>query len=101
MWKWLLTRAKKPETPAEAVPESVRERVTRLEIDLQEVQALCQAVWARQRKVEGAVHGARGAANRWPGSTAGDETLDQYRDRMAASGRLGHLPRGVNDGGQD
>lgn len=99
MLKWLLTLGKKPDPVPESVPESVREKVNRLEIDLEELRGLVQAVWARQRKVEGAVHGMRGASRRWPGrADTDDETLEEYRDRMVREGRM-RATGGTNDGG--
>jgi len=84
----LLTWFRKPEPPREPEPPVLRKRVERLEIELEECVSKLEAVWARQRKVEGTVHGMRGADRRHPQRVNGEETLDEYRDRMAREGRL-------------
>lgn len=81
----LLTLFKKSETPPEPVPVPLQKRVVRLEIELEELRALVEATWARQRKVEGAVHGMRGASRRHPSHEG--ETLDEFRARMIVNGR--------------
>jgi len=87
MRKWL-TRLFKRETAPAVVEPSVAKRVVRLEIELEELRALVEATWARQRKVEGAVHGMRGASRRHPQRDAVDETLEEFRDRMVREGRM-------------
>lgn len=99
MFKWLLTMVRKPEPQREPEPPTLRKRVERLEIDLEEAVSKLEAVWARQRKVEGAVHGMRGANARHPSRLDQvEETLEQYRDRMAAEGRL-PVARGADSNG--
>lgn len=88
MWKWLLTGAKKRETPEEVPSERVSIRVARLEIEVEELRTLVEATWARQRKVEGAVHGARGASKRWPQRAGDDESFEEFRERMVREGRM-------------
>lgn len=87
MRKWL-TWLFKSETPPEAAQPSVAKRVVRLEIELEELRALVEATWARQRKVEGAVHGMRGASRRHPQRDSVDETLEEFRERMIREGRM-------------
>lgn len=89
MVKRLLTLFRKPEPPREPEPPAVRKRVERLEIEVEELVSKLEAVWARQRKVEGTVHGMRGANARHPSRVAGQvETLEEFRDRMLAQGRI-------------
>jgi len=88
---WPFTRQKKSETPAEPENPRVSARVARLEIELEELRTLVEATWARQRKVEGAVHGMRGAARRWPQEASGQESFEQFRERELAK-RQGITP---------
>lgn len=98
MWFFGLTKAKKPESAPEPVPPRVQERVTRLEIEVEELRALVEATWARQRKVEGAVHGMRGKAARWPGRDEDGETFEEFRGRMTRQGLLRATTGAINDG---
>jgi len=96
MFGWRLTRAKKPETPAEAVPERLSTTVQRLVIEVEELRLLVEQTWARQRKVEGAVHGMRGRDARW-GKGPDGESIDDFRDRMVREGRLRPAAGVIND----
>jgi len=85
---WLFRR----DPPAQPEPLRHGQRIARLEIELEDQRTLLDAIWARQRKVEGAVHGMRGASSRWPGRGKGDtadESLEDFRDRMRREGRMG------------
>lgn len=84
----LLTLFRKPEPPPATEPAPMRKRVERLEIEVEELVSKLEAVWARQRKVEGTVHGMRGADRRHPQRVNQEETLDEFRDRMRREGRL-------------
>lgn len=99
MFGWRLTRKKKPETPPEVVPERLSATVNRLVIEVEELRLMCEATWARQRKVEGAVHGMRGASRRWPQSGTDDESIEEFRDRMVREGRLQATRGGNSNGG--
>jgi hypothetical protein len=64
-------------------------RIVRLENEIEELRTLVEATWARQRKVEGTVHGMRGANARHPSRlTHAEESLEEFRDRMLREGRL-------------
>jgi len=98
-FQWL-TKALRRGSKPEVVPEPLAKRVVRLEIELEELRALVEATWARQRKVEGAVHGMRGANARHPSrGGAADETIEEFRDRMIREGRLS-AARGVEQHGE-
>jgi len=87
--KWLLTLFQKREAPPAPEPPQLRKRVERLEIEVEELVSKLEAVWARQRKVEGTVHGMRGANARHPSRVQDiNETLEEFRDRMSREGRL-------------
>jgi len=76
--------------PSESVcdPRTAK-RIVRLEIELEQLREIVEATWARQRKVEGAVHGMRGANARHPSRLNNlDESIDEFRERMAREGRL-------------
>lgn len=88
MLKWLLTSFRRVDPPSAPEPAPLRKRVERLEIEIEELVSKLEAVWARQRKVEGTVHGMRGADRRHPQRVNGEETLQEFRDRMAREGRL-------------
>ena len=101
MLKRLFTLLFGSETPKEPEPETLRKRVQRLEIDFAEQQERQEAVWARMRKVEGFVHGHRGADARHPQRLRRDhseETIDEFRDRMAREGRLKATMNGESHG---
>jgi len=67
----------------------MQQRVQRLEIEVEDLVSKLEAVWARQRKVEGTVHGMRGANARHPSRIQNvDESLEEFRDRMLREGRL-------------
>jgi hypothetical protein len=67
----------------------MQQRVQRLEIEVEDLVSKIEAVWARQRKVEGTVHGMRGANARHPSRLGNaDESLEEFRDRMLREGRL-------------
>jgi len=89
MLKRLLTVFRAPDPPPAPEPPGVRKRVERLEIEVEELVSKLEAVWARQRKVEGTVHGMRGANARHPSRLGNaDESLEDFRDRMLREGRL-------------
>jgi len=96
--KWLLTRRRKPETPTPPEQPTLNKRVVRLEIEIEELRALVEATWARQRKVEGTVHGMRGANRRHPGRVPDDETIDEFRERMIREGRMCATKGATTDG---
>jgi hypothetical protein len=99
MKNWLLTAVRRLVPTPKPTDEPLRARVVRLEIEAEELRSLVQAVWARQRKVEGTVHGMRGANNRWPSRVNNsEESLEEYRDRMQREGRLGGARAGENHG---
>lgn len=100
MLKWVLTRLFGPDPRELRWAKAMQERVQRIEIAIGEQHALLQAVWSRQRKVEGAVHGMRGAKNRWHKS-ADNETLDEFRERMAREGLLRSVGQPTLQGGDD
>jgi len=87
MLKWL-TRKKKPEAAPPPDEPRLSARVSRLEIEVEDLRTLVEATWARQRKVEGAVHGMRGASRRHPQRDGVDETIEEFRERMLREGRL-------------
>jgi len=89
MLKRLLTLFRRPDPPAAPPAPRIEARVSRLEIEIEDLVSKLEAVWARQRKVEGTVHGMRGANARHPSRLNNlDETLEQYRERMLREGRL-------------
>lgn len=89
MLKRLLTLFRPADTPPTPEPPRMQQRVQRLEIEVEDLVSKLEAVWARQRKVEGTVHGMRGANARHPSRLANaDESLEEFRDRMAREGRL-------------
>jgi len=95
MLKWLLQRRKKSDPAPEVVPLSVRERVQRLEIDLAELVEYVDQLKAHHAKLRQSFYGHIGAENRNKlrgGSHAGVESLDEFRERMRAQGRLGPQP---------
>lgn len=88
MLKRWLTKTLGLDPPQEVCDPRTSKRIQRLEIEIEELRALVEATWARQRKVEGTVHGMRGASRRHPQRDAVDETIDEFRDRMLREGRL-------------
>lgn len=94
-----LTKVFRREASPEVCDPRTSKRIARLEIEIEEVRSLVEATWARQRKVEGTVHGMRGASRRHPQRELGDETLEEFRDRMAREGRLS-VARGESQHGE-
>lgn len=89
MRNWLLTWLLGCDPKDSVCDPRTAKRIVRLETELEELREIVEATWARQRKVEGTVHGMRGANARHPSRLSGlDETLEEYRDRMLREGRL-------------
>lgn len=94
MRNWLLTWLNGGEPPKEVCDPRTAKRIVRLEMELEELRSLVEATWARQRKVEGTVHGMRGANARHPSRlSSADETLQEFRDRMQREGLLRAAPQ--------
>lgn len=100
VFRWLLTRKRASEPPPDQVPASVRERVHRLEMDLQELTERFQLHQVAYQRFQGKVFGHLGAPARDAvrGSRSSTESLDEYRDRMLRSGRL--VPQSENHNGE-
>lgn len=99
MLKYLLTLLRNRDPHSQAKEVSLAKRVLRLEMEMEELRTMVEATWARQRKVEGTVHGMRGANARHPSRLSGaTETLEEFRERMISEGRIhahhGDTPHG-------
>lgn len=93
MRTWLLTWLLGRDSADMVCDPRTAKRIVRLEMEVEELRALVEQTWARQRKVEGTVHGMRGANARHPSRiSAADETLQEFRDRMLREGRLRAVP---------
>jgi len=89
MRKWLLTLILGVDPRESVCDPRTAKRISRLEIETEELRTIVEATWARQRKVEGTVHGMRGANARHPSRIgSAQETLEEYRERMLREGRL-------------
>lgn len=99
MLKWLLTLFAKRDRAPEQVPPSIRERVHRLEIALEELTDYVDQQRAHHAKLRQAFYGHIGAENRNKlrgGSHSSDETLEEFRERMRREGRLGARAENIN-----
>ena len=95
LFRWRKGPAK-PDEAVELVLARDAKRITRLEIEVEELRTLIEATWSRQRRVEGAVHGMRGGGR--PAANRGsDESFDEFRDRMLREGRVRGVPTGENN----
>lgn len=91
MFRWL-TRRKAPDPAPAPEPPRLAARVVRLETEVEDLHTLVEQLQGAQRKLTGAVYGMKGADKRHPQRVGGEETLDEFRERMMRAGQLRARP---------